>query len=75
MQSLANRDYDDDKVISEIVQPCIEELRRSKMERAPVPESEKPPEVPDDDDAEQNGLPNGYQPRTAGNEDNLETSF
>eukprot|EP00118_Oscarella_pearsei_P007335 m.35455 g.35455 ORF g.35455 m.35455 type:complete len:409 (+) comp32123_c0_seq2:190-1416(+) len=77
LQSMAAKDYDDDKIMVEVVQSCIEELRRARLEHAPIPENEKPPEEPKESEHNSSSLPNGsYEgPQTSGEEDDPETAI
>ena len=47
LQTMASRQYDDDKMVHEVLVPCMVELQRNKLAVQQSPTEEVPPSEPD----------------------------
>ena len=47
LQTMESRDYDDDKMVNEVLVPCMNELNRNRLAHQLSPTDEVPPDEPD----------------------------
>lgn len=47
LQTLGSRQYDDDRMVNEVLVPCMSELHRNKLAIQQSPTGEVPPDEPD----------------------------